>query len=101
MMCTILKQQIVIASIILALCLVAVACSSNPEPTITASPPTSTPAPSITLSPIQLSPRSTPLGVGSGQIAFVSNRDGGVGGEIYVMNADGSGQTNLTKNDIN
>jgi Tol biopolymer transport system component len=32
-----------------------------------------------------------------GRIAFVSNRDGN--SEIYVMNADGSGQTRLTKSD--
>ncbi len=32
----------------------------------------------------------------TGQIAFVSDRDGNF--EIYVMNADGSGQTNLTNN---
>jgi TolB protein len=31
---------------------------------------------------------------GGGRIAFVSDRDGNA--EIYVMNADGSGQTNLT-----
>jgi Tol biopolymer transport system component len=36
--------------------------------------------------------RSTPTG--GGRIAFVSDRDGNE--EIYVMNADGSGQTNLT-----
>jgi len=33
---------------------------------------------------------------GSGQIAFVSARDGN--NEIYLMNADGSGQVNLTNN---
>ena len=33
---------------------------------------------------------------GGTQIAFMSDRDGN--GEIYVMNADGSGQTNLTNN---
>ena len=33
----------------------------------------------------------------SGRIAFVSDRDGN--DEIYVMNADGSGQTRLTRND--
>jgi TolB protein len=33
---------------------------------------------------------------GSGQITFVSGRDGN--SEIYVMNADGSGQVNLTNN---
>ena len=32
-----------------------------------------------------------------GKIAFVSTRDGGAD-EIYVMNADGSGQTRLTNN---
>ena len=32
----------------------------------------------------------------TGQIAFTSDRDGN--NEIYVMNADGSGQTNLTNN---
>lgn len=32
----------------------------------------------------------------NGKIAFVSNRDGNL--EIYVMNADGSGQTRLTNN---
>jgi len=32
----------------------------------------------------------------AGKIAFESNRDGNY--EIYVMNADGSGQTNLTDN---
>jgi len=31
-----------------------------------------------------------------GRIAFASNRDGN--DEIYVMDADGSNQTNLTKN---
>jgi TolB protein len=37
-----------------------------------------------------------PLGGGSGWIAFVSERDGNE--EIYLMKADGSEQTNLTKN---
>src|SRR5437016_3403117 len=32
----------------------------------------------------------------NGKIAFYSSRDGNT--EIYVMNADGSGQTNLTNN---
>src|SRR5919112_1705539 len=35
----------------------------------------------------------------NGQIAFVSLRDGN--DEIYVMNADGSDQTNLSNNDAN
>jgi len=40
-------------------------------------------------------PPPTPV---SGRIAFVSNRDGN--SEIYVMNADGTGQTNLTNNSV-
>jgi hypothetical protein len=36
---------------------------------------------------------------GRGRIAFVSDRDGD--NEIYVMNADGSGQTNLTNDNAN
>lgn len=38
----------------------------------------------------------TPIGGGAGRMAFTSERDGNV--EIYVMNADGSQQTNLTNN---
>jgi len=41
--------------------------------------------------------RYTP--VGNGKIAFQSERDGNA--EIYVMNPDGSGQTNLTNNSAN
>ena len=39
-----------------------------------------------------------PTGVcsGTGKVAFYSDRDGNA--EIYVMNTDGSGQTNLTNN---
>lgn len=39
-------------------------------------------------------PLPTPLGGGGGLIAFESRRDGN--SEIYVMNADGTGQRNLT-----
>jgi TolB protein len=35
-------------------------------------------------------------GPGPERIAFSSNRDGNY--EVYIMNADGSGQTNLTNN---
>jgi hypothetical protein len=43
-------------------------------------------------------PPSTPTAtpVASARIAFVSDRDGN--DEVYVMDADGSGQTNLTNN---
>ncbi len=40
--------------------------------------------------------RLAPSAIGNGPIAFHSVRDGDY--EIYVMNADGSGQTNLTSN---
>jgi WD40 repeat protein len=43
-----------------------------------------------------LEPRSAPAAPAHGKIAFQSNRDGNY--EIYVMNADGSRQTRLTKN---
>ncbi len=36
------------------------------------------------------------LGTVSGRIAFQTNRDGNL--QIYVMNGDGSGLTNLTQN---
>jgi len=49
--------------------------------------------PSPTATPL---PQPTPFGGGAGRIAFVSNRDGNL--EIYIMNADGSGETNLTRN---
>ncbi|MGQ0603077.1 MAG: TolB family protein [Anaerolineales bacterium] len=48
-------------------------------------PPARTPAPTSI---------PTQLGGGDGLIAFESRRDGN--SEIYVMNADGSGQRNLT-----
>ncbi len=54
-----------------------------PTDTLTPVPPTATPLP----------PTPTPY---SGRIAFASEDDGNR--EIYVMNADGSGQTNLTNN---
>jgi Tol biopolymer transport system component len=45
----------------------------------------------------QSAPVSTSTPQLTGKIAFVSDRDGN--DEIYVMNADGSNQVNLTKND--
>ena len=57
------------------------------HPTITRIASTNTPEPTAT---------QVVLGVTTGVIAFQSNRDGNY--EIYVMNGDGSGLTNLTNN---
>src|SRR5689334_1156339 len=56
-------------------------------PTATEIAPTNTPEPTAT---------QVVLGSVTGRIAFVSNRDGN--DEIYIMNGDGSGLTNLTNN---
>ena len=59
----------------------------SPEPGQTSAPttiPTMAPTPTI-----------VPPATGPERIAFVSDREGGLG-DIYVMNADGSGITNLT-----
>ncbi len=42
---------------------------------------------------------AAPTLLGNGKIAFTSTRDGNQ--EIYLMNADGSGQTRLTNNSPN
>jgi serine/threonine protein kinase len=64
--------------------------------TLTYTPvPTFTPFPTATPTPTAL-PSATPFGGGSGQIAFVSERDGNR--EIYLMNSDGSNQSRLTNN---
>ncbi len=60
-------------------------------PSATATPVRPTETPTV----IPLTP--TPIGGGSGRIAFDSSRDGNR--EIYVMNADGSAQTNLTSHE--
>jgi Tol biopolymer transport system component/tetratricopeptide (TPR) repeat protein len=75
-----------------------VATARTHTPTFT---PTLTPTSTSTFTPTSTptftpTPTSTPIGGGSGKIAFYSYRDSN--GEIYVMNADGSGQTNLTNN---
>lgn len=57
--------------------------------------PTSTPTPTITPTPTQtLTPTTTPQGGGYGQIAFASSRAGLP--QIFLMNADGSNQQQLT-----
>ncbi|GEM_PF-413927 len=77
-----------------------------PTPTpIATSTPTATPtatgtsvAPTATAT-LTSTPTPTRTPASTGKIAFVSNRDGN--NEIYVMNADGSGQTRLTYNPAN
>ena len=60
-------------------------------PTVT---PAATHRPGSSSISTSVPPSATPMG--SGRIAFVSNRDGN--NEIYVMNTDGSGVTRLTSN---
>ncbi len=72
----------------------------TPEPTATLVPPADTPTPESTATSVP--PTNTPTTAPTTppqQIAFVSNRDGNK--EIYVMNTDGSGQTNLTNSPNN
>jgi Tol biopolymer transport system component len=64
----------------------------TPTPTLT-QVPTTTPSPTPTPTPAR-TPMACPAP--SGCLAFVSSRDDN--SEIYVMNADGSGQTRLTNN---
>ncbi|HEY4635125.1 MAG TPA: hypothetical protein VIG92_01075, partial [Rhodospirillales bacterium] len=72
---------------------------STPTEVPTEGPPTETPVPSETPLPTDTptpepTPTATPLPPATGRVAFVSFRDGN--NEIYIMNADGSGQHNLT-----
>jgi hypothetical protein len=67
-------------------------------PTLTASPVPGeerTPVPTAEIAPTGR-PSRTPGAPATGRIAFTSDRDGNA--EVYVMNADGSGQVNLTNN---
>ncbi len=65
----------------------AIACGGDGQPDNPAATTTTTPREGIT---------STPGAPSTGKIAFTSARDGN--DEVYVMNAAGSGQTNLTNN---
>jgi len=66
--------------------------TTEPSQTPTVMPAvTRTPRPSPSATP---SPTPTPRGGGLGQIAFASNRSGEV--EIYMVNVDGSGVTQIT-----
>ena len=94
------KLATLIAIALAALMLLASACDGDSEE---APPePTSTPTeaqPEPTPSPTEAQPEPTPTPTeapGAGKIAFHSNRDDNW--EVYVMNADGSGPTNLTEN---
>ena len=66
--------------------------TETPAPTNTPIPPTETPTPTAT--PIPPTPLPPLTGSGGGVIAFTSGRDGNYG--IYVMNADGTDQRQLT-----
>ena len=80
---------------------------NTPEPTATATPePTATQTPEPTLTPTATPTeeptatptptlKPTPVGGGFGQIAFASDRDGGLP-QIYLINVDGSGLQKLT-----
>ena len=68
--------------------------TGTPLPTITPAP-TFTPTPTQTPTPTP-TPTPEPDDHTAGKITFMSSRDGNA--EVYVMNADGSGQTRLTKN---
>jgi Tol biopolymer transport system component len=82
---------------LLLVALLLVAACGDGEEAIPASP-----APSVTAVAKSTAESTTPAASptttapcgGEGKIAFISGRDGN--NEIYVMNADGSGQTNLT-----
>ena len=66
--------------------------SATPSPTPTPTAGTPTPTPTVTPTPTAtFTPTPTPV---NGKIVFVSNRDGQ--SEIYVMDANGANQTNLT-----
>jgi len=54
-----------------------------------------TPVPTVEIVPTG-KPSPTPGAPATGRIAFASDRDGNL--EVYVMNADGTGQVNLTNN---
>ena len=57
-------------------------------------------APAPTATSVPSAPAPTPTGE-SGKIAFHSKLDGNSNDQIYVMNADGSNQVNLTNNSAN
>lgn len=78
----------------------AVASATQAQSTPSEASPTETPAPTLApATPIRAAVPLASVGSGSGEIAFVSNRDGNE--EIYLMNSDGSDQRRLTDNPRN
>lgn len=72
------------------------AAATMPSPTQPAPSPTPLPLPTATLpSPTEVTRKVTPMGGGTGQIAFASNRTGAF--QIWLMNTDGSDLTQLTR----
>ena len=71
-----MRKLAALIALALAALLVAAACGGGGQPAATPTP--------------------TPTLLAVGKIAFASDRDGNL--EVYVMNADGTGQTNLTNN---
>lgn len=92
--------------VVTLLLLFMIGCSDDPAPTPTPEP-NNTPAPAPTATPMNTPvPTNTPTATSTstptpvplpGRIAFVTDRD--ENREIYVMNADGTGLSNLTNHD--
>ncbi|MFQ5875385.1 MAG: hypothetical protein ACE5JL_16515, partial [Dehalococcoidia bacterium] len=80
-----MRKLTALIALALAALLLAAACGDGGEPAAT---PTLTPTPTPTAAPT-----ATPSPPATGKMAFLSDRDGNK--EIYVINADGSGLTNL------
>ena len=84
-------RLLLLTALAIGLSPLAVACDGGDgEATPAAATPTAPPARTVTPTPSGLAASL------SGRIAFTSDRDGNA--EVYVMNADGSGQVNLTNN---
>jgi hypothetical protein len=92
-----MKTASVTAALLIAICLAALAACGDGDQSGSTSTPglSSTRTPSSTAGPTRTAPVA-PTPASAGHIRFTSNRDGNI--EIYVMNADGTGQTNLTNN---
>ena len=100
-------KRLIICAILLTAC-----ATPAPAPASTVTPPptptralTASPVPTLAPTATNVTRTSTPSHAptasltSSNKILFTSKRDGR--SQIYVMNADGSGQTNLSRNDSN